>query len=97
MIDPPVTNSPENTLMPSRCEFESRPFFELPNPFLCAITNTFQQPPTALGHNFLHFHTREILTVTDSALVLLFALEFKNKNFVAAPMCCNSGAHASIL
>src|SRR3977135_2121495 len=39
MMEPPVTNSPENTLTPSRCALESRPFLELPKPFLCAITN----------------------------------------------------------
>ena len=37
MIEPPVTNSPPNALTPSRCALESRPFFELPSPFLCAI------------------------------------------------------------
>src|SRR2546423_8469180 len=41
MMDPPVTNSPPNTLMPSRCAFESRPFLELPKPFLCAIYRTY--------------------------------------------------------
>src|SRR5215471_16845987 len=34
---PPGTTCPPNALNPSRCEFESRPFRELPNPFLCAI------------------------------------------------------------
>ena len=28
---------PPNTLTPSRCAFESRPFLEEPKPFLCAI------------------------------------------------------------
>jgi hypothetical protein len=27
-------------LIPSRCAFESRPFLELPKPFLCAISET---------------------------------------------------------
>src|SRR5512133_923026 len=37
MIDPAVTVSPANTLTPSRWACESRPFFEEPRPFLCAI------------------------------------------------------------
>src|SRR5215831_13014001 len=38
MIVPPGTICPPNALNPSRCAFESRPFRELPNPFLCAMT-----------------------------------------------------------
>src|SRR5215469_3502861 len=38
MIDPPVTSCPPKAFTPSRCAFESRPFLELPKPFLCAIT-----------------------------------------------------------
>src|SRR6185436_5343683 len=37
MIVPPGTICPPNALNPSRCAFESRPFRELPNPFLCAM------------------------------------------------------------
>src|SRR5512132_2322896 len=37
MIDPAVTVSPANTLTPSRWARESRPCFEEPRPFLCAI------------------------------------------------------------
>jgi hypothetical protein len=32
-------------LTPSRCAFESRPFLELPKPFLCAITNSSDTQP----------------------------------------------------
>ena len=42
IIDPPVTTSPENTFMPSAANSSRRPFFELPNPFLCAIASTLQ-------------------------------------------------------
>src|ERR1051325_1609023 len=38
MIDPAVTVWPANTLTPSRWACESRPFFEEPRPFLCAIS-----------------------------------------------------------
>src|SRR5262252_2948699 len=37
MIVPPGTTCPPNALNPSRCEFESRPFLDVPCPFLCAI------------------------------------------------------------
>src|SRR5215831_11366413 len=37
MIVPPGTTCPPNALNPSRCEFESRPFRDVPCPFLCAI------------------------------------------------------------
>ena len=36
-VDKPA---PPKALMPRRCEFESRPFLELPKPFLCAITSS---------------------------------------------------------
>src|SRR4051812_25908912 len=38
MMVPPGTTCPPKALNPSRCAFESRPFRELPNPFLCAIS-----------------------------------------------------------
>jgi hypothetical protein len=54
MMVPPVTNSPAKAFTPSRCAFESRPFVELPPPFLCAIVksssktvNSFQ--PSAIS------------------------------------------------
>src|SRR5579864_7236098 len=37
MMVPPGTTCPPKALNPSRWELESRPFLELPNPFLCAI------------------------------------------------------------
>src|SRR6476469_3393162 len=37
MIVPPGTTCPPKALKPSRCALESRPFRELPKPFLCAI------------------------------------------------------------
>src|SRR5271170_4901060 len=42
-IDPPGTNCPPNAFTPRRCEFESRPFLELPRPVLCAITTSSQR------------------------------------------------------
>src|SRR5580765_1638870 len=40
MIVPPGTNWPPKAFTPNRCALESRPFLELPKPFLCAITNS---------------------------------------------------------
>jgi len=49
MIVPPGTSCPPKALNPSRCAFESRPFREVPCPFLCAI-NPF--PSGQLPINF---------------------------------------------
>src|SRR3712207_1211540 len=40
MIEPAVTGWPANTLTPSRFAAESRPFFDEPRPFLCAILSS---------------------------------------------------------
>jgi hypothetical protein len=40
MIVPPVISSPPNAFTPSRCALDSRPFVELPPPFLCAIAES---------------------------------------------------------
>src|ERR1039458_1218083 len=37
MMVPPGTTAPPNALKPNRCAFESRPFREVPCPFLCAM------------------------------------------------------------
>src|ERR1700683_3023485 len=67
MIDPPGTNSPPKRFTPSRCALESRPFLELPNPFLCAILH--------LNQNVADLHRGEVLAMSDGSLVLLLALE----------------------
>src|SRR5580704_13015474 len=71
IIVPPETSWPPNALMPKRCAFESRPFLELPKPFLCAINYSLRQ-------NFVHLHPGEILAVPDGAFVLLLALELED-------------------
>src|SRR5215469_9193395 len=43
MIVPPGTTCPPNALNPSRCEFESRPFREVPCPFLCAMMSSLRR------------------------------------------------------
>src|SRR5882672_1005231 len=42
MMEPPGTSWPPKTFTPSRCALESRPFLELPSPFLCAIRHLHQ-------------------------------------------------------
>src|ERR1043166_9175291 len=65
MIEPPGTSCPPKTFTPSRCALESRPFLELPKPFLCAIFHLHQ--------NFADLHVREVLPVALRTLVLLLA------------------------
>src|ERR1017187_2082060 len=76
MMEPPGTNWPPKTFTPSRCALESRPFLELPNPFLCAIRHLHQDVAN------LHFGER--LAVPDGFLVLFLAFELENENFVAS-------------
>src|SRR6185312_3821626 len=47
MIAPAVTCWPANTFTPSRCACESRPFFDEPRPFLCAIVRVLLLRPRA--------------------------------------------------
>src|SRR5579883_1749448 len=75
MMEPPGTSWPPKTLTPNRWELESRPFLELPSPFLCAIGH--------LHHDVADLHFREVLAMSDGLLILLFALEFENQNLVA--------------
>src|ERR1035437_6801453 len=83
MMLPPGTNWPPKTLMPSRCAFESRPFLELPRPFLCAIRY--------LHHHFANLHFRVGLTVSDGFLVLFLALELEDQD-LGCPVCADDGA-----
>src|SRR3954465_14452749 len=78
MIDPPGTNWPPNTFTPSRCAFESRPFLELPKPFLCAIRH--------LNLDVADPHLGVGLAVSDGFLVLFLSLEFEDNDLVAAPV-----------
>src|SRR6516225_5631677 len=54
---PPGTSWPPKTFTPSRCELESRPFLELPKPFLCAIRHLHQ--------HVADLHVRVRLAVPD--------------------------------
>src|SRR5579871_2850700 len=87
-MEPPVTNSPPKAFTPRRCAFESRPFLELPKPFLCAISRLCQ--------NLAHLHLRVVLPVSDGALVLLFALELEHHHFIAAAVTCDGALHFGV-
>src|SRR5438105_15226660 len=76
MMEPPGTSWPPKTFTPSRCAFESRPFLELPKPFLCAISH--------LHSKIADLQFGEGLAVPDGFLVLLLALEFEDEDLVAA-------------
>src|SRR5579885_1674031 len=89
IIDPPETNWPPKAFTPSRCELESRPFFELPKPFLCAMTQL-------LADNIADGDAREILAMADGPLVLLLALELENQRLFAASMRGDGAADARV-
>src|SRR5262249_48278285 len=66
-MDPPGTSCPPKTFTPSRCALESRPFLELPSPFLCAIS--------PLCHDLVYTQLSVVLAMADRAFVLFLAFE----------------------
>src|ERR1700691_2931343 len=88
MIDPPGTNSPPKRFTTSRCALESRPFLELPNPFLCAILH--------LNQNVANLHFREVLAMPYGALVLFLALEFEDQHFLSPAVADDGTLHGSL-
>src|SRR5579884_1864936 len=95
MMEPPGTSWPPNTLTPSRCAFESRPFLELPKPFLCAMTNCLYRDLPS-GNDVANANLRIILPMPLGTLVLLLALELEDQDFVCPVVTGNGGIHASI-
>src|SRR5216684_1345928 len=90
MIDPPGTICPPKTFTPRRWAFESRPFLELPNPFLCAIL-LFR-----LRDDLVHSQFGEVLAMADRALILLLALELEDQDLFSAVVRGNRGDHLGI-
>src|SRR3954454_23912326 len=88
-MEPPVTTSPPKRFTPRRCALESRPFLELPKPFLCAIRKPLQR-------DVANGQLGVVLPVTDGPLVLLFALEFEDDQLVAATLASDGGVDASV-
>src|SRR5579875_3865403 len=89
IIDPPETSWPPKAFTPSRCELESRPFFELPKPFLCAMIQL-------LGDNLADRDAREVLAMADSPLVLLLAFELEDQRLFAASLRGDDAAHPGV-
>src|ERR1035438_8889967 len=79
MMLPPGTNCPPKTLMPNLWALESRPFLELPKPFLCAMRHQ-----NLLNHYLADLHFGEGLAVADGLLVLFLALELENDDLRSA-------------
>src|SRR5580704_15784463 len=75
--------------MPSRCAFESRPFLELPKPFLCAMSY-----PACLRDNVANADFGVRLPMSLCALVLLFPLELEYQNLLRAILSGNGCVHA---
>src|SRR5215471_14857895 len=71
---PAVTNCPPNRLTPSIWGLESRPFLELPTPFLWAMTLHLDLRDPHRGHG---------LAVSAMASVVLAALELHHQHLVA--------------
>src|SRR5580658_11170161 len=88
MIDPPGTNCPPKTFTPNRCALESRPFLELPNPFLCAILH--------LNENVAHLHFREVLAMPYRALILLLALKLEDQHFLSPAVADDGALHRGL-
>src|SRR5580698_6245256 len=72
MIVPPGTTCPPNALNPSRCAFESRPFLDVPCPFLCAIKPSSQWPVASRSYERKHFATNSY-----SSFISFFSLLFR--------------------
>src|SRR5271154_4459832 len=87
-MEPPVTSSPPKAFTPRRCALESRPFLELPNPFLCAILHLCQ--------NLAHLHFREVLAMPYRALILLLALEFEDQHLFPAAAADDGALHGGL-
>src|SRR5216683_8323217 len=107
MMPPPRMVWPPNTLTPSRCAFESRPFLEEPKPFLCAIALPLSRRPQArrsqieilslealaVGQDLVDFDLNEVLPVALHLLVLLLALELEDQDLLAAAFANDGGEY----
>src|SRR5258708_18803901 len=70
-MSPARTHCPPNRFTPSRCEAESRPFFELDTPFLCAMLSSF----FSFGHaDVQDLNPRQGVPVSNLPAVLLATL-----------------------
>src|SRR5690606_18876133 len=84
---PANTNCPSKRFTPRRCEWLSRPFLELPTPFLCAMS--FSSFYSALDRDDPDFS--EGLTVADVAAVVVLGFELVDVDLLAAAMTDDLG------
>src|SRR5690554_1302420 len=89
MMLPAVTVCPPNSFTPRRRPAESRPLRELPPAFFCAIASV----SSAADGDVSDADTRQILTVPQSAAVVLAALLLEDGDLLAASLLDNLGAH----
>src|SRR6185503_757051 len=103
MIEPAVTSWPANTFTPSRFAFESRPFFEEPRPFLCAISGllcgllgSLLAGSRLLGRaDALDRDPRQLAAVAAGLLVARLGLELEHLDLLAAHVLDHLDRHAA--
>src|SRR5574341_159142 len=85
MMLPPLTTWPANAFIPKRRPALSRPFLELPTPFLCAMLASVRIPGrnTPLGDDLGDPDLRQLLAVTRLAAVLLPLLELEHVDLLS--------------
>src|SRR5260370_21423491 len=93
MIVPPGTSCPPKALKPSRCAFESRPFREVPCPFLCAINSVpaYQWP---VASKFRHQTNIVILSQAKSEAI---GLAESKGPYSLSPLLAAAGCSHGIL
>src|SRR6516165_12196389 len=91
MMVPPGTTCPPKALKPSRCEFESRPFRDVPCPFLCAMDESlvpqFLEPVVGCRSLVVGQKPCEHASVADAGTTrayFFFAADFLAAVFFAA-------------
>src|SRR5690625_5008609 len=93
MMLPALTSCPSNSFTPRRFDSLSRPFLELPTPFLCAIALSWF-PDLSVDSRDAYFGVR--LAVADLTPVVGFRLELVDVDFrtaaVANHLCLDRGA-----
>src|SRR5438093_13182431 len=104
MIAPAVTSWPANTLTPSRCAAESRPFFDEPSPFLCAIPGRLlrwglrgllpRARPLRLT-DALDLDPGQLAAMPAGLLVARLGLELEDLDLFAADMLDHLGRHGA--